>query len=255
MTTKQSRTVYNLQGCGFPQCAPCYALGYEGREMAFVCGYLDRVVKAGKLNGVFVDVGAHVGLWSLAMSEWYQSRYKHTPNIYALECDPLNFKTLTLNAEQENTGITPLQLAAWSNSDWVGLKRDKNPGRHKVFPTLNISRKESIVDAFRVQGVALDALATTQNSRQMDVIKIDVEGAELNVLNGAREILNVNDQLLVMVEYSTDHFNEYGHTPKQMTAFMTVNGYRPVRPEDKATIKTIKAGELKRVMFVKGEVE
>ena len=49
--------IYNLTQCGYAKCAPCTMQGYEGEEIAFVCRYLDRIVKAGQLKGVFVDIG------------------------------------------------------------------------------------------------------------------------------------------------------------------------------------------------------
>ncbi len=235
-----------LQPCGYKKCSPCYIKGYESTEIDYVCNYLDAVTENGKLNGVFVDVGAHVGLWSLHMSEWYQHRYNIMPTIYAVEPDSANYVKLRLNAQQAPTGVIPVQVAAWNRNEWLSLKTDENPSRHCV---TNIGIQEKCA---RVRGVMLDSVATSR--RQIDVIKIDVEGAELNVLNGARQILIENSQLLVMLEYSITHFEKYGYTVEQITTFMTQHDFQPARPVDKKTIENIRIGDIKRVMFIKGDI-
>ena len=75
--------------CGHQSCAPCTMKGYESKEIDFVCEYLDKINERNKMTGVFIDVGAHVGLWAMQMSEWYRTRYKSQPLIYALEPDEL----------------------------------------------------------------------------------------------------------------------------------------------------------------------
>jgi len=243
------KLIYKFEKCGHTDCAPCNLVDYESREIDYVCDYLDRVDEGGMLNGAFIDVGAHAGLWSLQMSEWYRNRYNVVPSILALEPDDLNFIALKKNAEQADTGIHPLKAAAWNKDIKLFFSKNSIPARHRVFE-IGVSGRT----ALRVQGVSLDGMAKTKKGRQVDAIKIDVEGAELNVLNGAREILNANKQLLIVVEYSIDNFTAYGCHPKQVTAFMESHGFLPAREEDVQVTNQINLGELKRVIFVKGDI-
>lgn len=247
---KAEKTIaYKLRTCGYPRCSPCYVTDYEAKDIDFACEYIDRIAEAGKSSNVFVDVGAHVGLWSLQMSEWYQCRYNVIPTIYALEPDRLNHRVLRSNAQQAETGIVPVQAAAWNTNKQLYLKPHANPGRHTV---TEFSLNANLLS--QVQGIALDTVASTPAKRNIDVIKIDVEGAELNVLNGARQILTDNKQLLLVIEYSVGHFKAYGYTPAQLTAFLAEHDYYPARPIDERTVKSIRTGEIKRVMFIKGEI-
>jgi FkbM family methyltransferase len=223
---------------------------YESTEIAFVCNYLDRVAEAKLLSGIFVDVGAHVGLWSINMSHYYQARYHIVPTIYAMEPDSSNYIELRRNAQTCVTGIVPAQVAAWNKNTHLHLKMNENPGRHRVIESV-VGNAE---DTLKVQAVTLDTVSESGN-RLVDVIKIDVEGAELMVLNGARGVLTENEQMLVMVEYSIGHFAQYGYTPQQLSNFMQAHGYRFARPYDQVSAEKIKAGDIKRVMFVKGEIE
>jgi FkbM family methyltransferase len=222
---------------------------YEATEIDYVCDYLDRITLFGKLNGVFVDIGAHVGLWSLSMSEWYINRYAIVPIIYALEPESKNFMQLCRNAQQSDTGIRPVQAAAWNKNTHLFLKTNENPGRHQV-----IDVKSQQAQMMRVQAVALDNVVRDDANRQIDAIKIDVEGAELQVLNGARGIFDANKNLLVVVEYSIEHLAEYGTHPNQITGFMQMNGFTPARELDKHIVETICVDDLKRVIFIKGDL-
>jgi FkbM family methyltransferase len=245
----KERLAYTLKPCGHGKCSACRLKDYEATEIDYVCDYLDRVAKAGKLKGVFVDVGAHVGLWSLSLSEWYQNRYNIVPTIYALEPDSQNFVRLRANAQQAETGIVPVQVAAWNRTEYLYLKRNENPSRHKVASVGRAGRQ-----AMRVQGVALDSVANTPEKVQIDGIKIDVEGAELHVLNGARSILTENKQMIAVVEYSVEHFAEYGTTCKQVTGFMQAHGFRPARDIDVKLTTKLLTGKIVRVIFVKGDI-
>lgn len=247
MTTEQTIT-YKMHPCSHAKCSPCRLRNYESIEIDYVTEYLDRIVEAGLLNGVFLDVGAHVGLWSLQMSEWYQCRYNIIPTIYAIEPDKDNVVQLKRNAMQAQTGIVPVWAAAWNTPDLLYLKASTHPARHRMV------KNQEHVDMVRIQGIALDGMASTTQQRQCDVIKIDVEGAELQVLNGARQILMDNDQLMVVVEYAPSHFKQYGYTADQITAFMKAHDFRCARPVDAATTEKMRSMDIKRVIFVKGDI-
>lgn len=238
-----------LHTCDYKKCNPCYVKDYGSAEINYVCNYLDVVAENGKLNGVFVDVGAHVGLWSFRMSEWYQCRYNIMPMIYAMEPDSANYVKIRLSAQQALTGVIPVQVAAWNRNEWLSLRTtDKNPSQHCV---TNIGIQE---ECARVRGVTLDSVATSADKRQIDVIKINAKGAELNVLNGARQILIENDHLLVVLEYSIAQFKRYGYTVEQITIFMTQHDFQPARPVDKKIIENIRVGDIEHVMFIKGDI-
>ncbi len=237
---------YTMRTCGNTACAPCYMKDYEATEMDIVCQYLDRVAERDKLDYTFVDVGAHVGLWSLCMSEWYQNRYNIVPTIYAMEPESRNYCALRVNAQQAETGIVPVQAAAWNMTKPLFINMGDQPGRHWV-----TDKGFAGHSALRVNGVALDDVS--QRAPQIDVMKIDVEGAELNVLNGARNILMKNEQMLLVVEVSVDHFTRYGYTAQQLRRFLQQHDYYFARPADENILRRLKSGQVKRVFFVKGE--
>jgi FkbM family methyltransferase len=246
-----NRHGYKLAQCGYADCAPCNLHNYERREIGYVTSYLDRLHAARQLHGVFVDVGAHTGLWSLAMSIQYQDRYLMTPCIYAFEPDIANYSKLQQTAAQPHTGIIPVRSAVWNRPGTLAIVASDNPSRHYV--TADAPSNETVQVT---PGVTIDSLTDSAEKRQMiDAIKIDVEGSELLVLNGAKQTLIDATQLLLVVEYSIEHLARYDNKPQQVTAFLQAYGYVPVRDEDReVTSGKLPAGAVKRVIFVKGDI-
>lgn len=245
-----SQFVYTMRTCGYKKCAPCSMRDYESVEIDYVCDYLDRVAEKGGLTGIFLDLGAHVGLWSLSLSEWYINRYAQIPHILALEAEANNYQKLVTNAQQAETGIVPIHVAVWNVDTQLRIQEHENPGRHMVVdmcgPAANL--------VTQVRGVALDTIANTPEKRNIDGIKVDIEGAELLAMNGARGILAENKQIIVVLEYSVSHFASYGYRAEQLTAFMISHGFRTARKQDKEVTDKLTAGQIKRVIFVKGEI-
>jgi hypothetical protein len=62
------------------------------------------------------------------------------------------------------------------------------------------------------------------NRPKVSAIKCDVEGAELDVLNGARECL-ASEKPHLLVEWNSLNFAAYGCDPKAFYEFATTSGY------------------------------
>jgi hypothetical protein len=63
-----------------------------------------------------------------------------------------------------------------------------------------------------VEVVRLDDVAP---AKRMDVVKIDVEGAELDVLAGMRGLIAKNPDLAIVAEFGPEHLKRVGQTPAQ----------------------------------------
>jgi FkbM family methyltransferase len=126
------------------------------------------------------DCGANIGLFSL----W--SSASGCDKIVALEPDPRNFSQLvtniTLNKLQNK--IVPVNKAVYSTSGWVTLKL----GRTGAWSSVEQTHAPEDADVVRVPSITLDD-ASLEYQLDVDTIKIDTEGAEYEVLKGARETL------------------------------------------------------------------
>lgn len=130
-----------------------------------------------------IDVGAHIGLVSLPVS----SVVSDGGRVVAFEPSKANYEHLLSHITKNNIdNITPLD---WLVGDTIEEAVDffEMDGATGMNSVVEPKKGEGFARTTRKQ-TSLDGLC---NERGLvpDVIKIDVEGAELAVLNGAREII------------------------------------------------------------------
>ncbi|HEX2023638.1 MAG TPA: FkbM family methyltransferase [Acidimicrobiales bacterium] len=160
---------------------------------------LEPVVADGS---VCFDVGANIGLYSLGLSQL-------TPNgrVFAFEPSPGAFEWLRRNLTAN--GVTNVEAVHGAASDRVGTI-----AFHDVafFTAGSFTAEEgSYLDSeavgstlVEVPCTTLDAFVESSGVERVDVLKIDVEGAELAVLEGAERTLAEHQPTVVM------EFNSFG---------------------------------------------
>ncbi|MEV6742068.1 FkbM family methyltransferase [Streptomyces sp. NPDC051104] len=140
-------------------------------------------------NGMtFVDVGAHVGYFSMLAS----NAVGPTGKVIAFEPTPSTFKALTQNTYSQKN-ITAVHSAAWSEASSITI-RDFGVGfraYNSVFePRLPKAVRASIgEETHSVPAVPLDDYVSEHRCNP-DVVKIDVESAEMQVLLGMQKVLS-----------------------------------------------------------------
>lgn len=119
---------------------------------------------------VIVDAGANIGLAAI----WFASRFPNA-RIFALEPEPSNYELLCRNAAPY-PGIVPIQAALWSESGTIGLT---DPGTgHWGFRSV-----AGATGNIGVAAVSITDLLARYGVDQIDLLKIDIEGAELEVFS------------------------------------------------------------------------
>ncbi len=141
---------------------------------------LDQLLRPGD---VFIDVGANIGLYSLKGARLVGQAGR----VLALEPGREAFDHLTdnllLNAF---TWVEPLRLAASDRNGTAVLHHvplGHDPQAFSLVPN------ERAIDGEQVETITLDRLTTIKALSRIDLIKIDVEGAEPMVIAGARDVL------------------------------------------------------------------
>jgi FkbM family methyltransferase len=128
---------------------------------------------------VFVDVGANVGGYSIRAAKYCK--------VYAIEPLPRNYKILKINEKLNKVKIISFNIAAGNKNDKVKLYYE--PGAWGL-PSLKHKQKKFI----EVEMKPLDEII---NEESIDLIKIDVEGAEDQVLEGARNCLKRTKMVII----------------------------------------------------------
>jgi FkbM family methyltransferase len=143
----------------------------------------DRLIRLARAclppDGVFLDVGANVGLHTLAAA-------RHLGQgggaVLAFEPHPENFRALTENLRRN--GLRHVTAENLGLADAPATLTGRGPARGGNW-SLG-SRGEA---AFPVRLVRLDDYLDEHPLPRLDVLKIDVEGAEVRVLRGAARTL------------------------------------------------------------------
>src|ERR1017187_8887817 len=116
-----------------------------------------------------VDCGAHIGCTSL----FFALRYPGT-KIIAVEPDPWNFELLSANVCQF-PNVVPINAAVWDRPTCVQIA---NPGTN---PTGLYVEETTHMDGTELPAITIPEIMKKAGVDQIDILKIDVEGAELRL--------------------------------------------------------------------------
>jgi FkbM family methyltransferase len=144
-------------------------------------------------DAVCIDGGANIGVLSLAMA-----RFAPHGHVYAFEPGATAFAYLEKNlAANVAPNVTPLPLALWDRTTKLQLNVDT---AHLGGAFLgHVDDRYSTPET--VEAVTLDDWVADRGLERVDLIKLDVEGAEPQALAGARETIR-RFQPVVVVEFN-----------------------------------------------------
>ncbi len=120
-------------------------------------------------RGLVVQAGGHVGHFPAELA-------RHFARVATFEPHPANFRALSANCDRPN--VLPIcgALGARTTADGPGIVEHwKNSGGHHV------SRSQPAGLTFALDSIELDSL---------DAIVLDAEGAELAIIDGARQTID-----------------------------------------------------------------
>jgi FkbM family methyltransferase len=146
-----------------------------------------------KPGQVFYDIGANVGYYSLLASKYVEAN----GSVVAFEPLPRNLEYLSSHArlnKLSNVTIIPMALSDHSGKDKFSYKEDASSCH--ITPEGNIE----------VTVTTLDKLLKEKPMRPPDIIKVDIEGAEVDFLKGAVDTLIAHRPLIFMAIHSPQLF-------------------------------------------------
>ena len=148
-------------------------------------------------GGVFVDVGANIGAVSLFVDSFNKDREDDSKiKVYAVEPEPNNLYLLNQNIQNNPTEhITIVNNAIWHEEAMVSIS---NRGGNSSIVDLE-------EDSSEVLAITLETLFSIYNIEEVDVMKIDIEGAEFDlIINTPAETLAKINRLVLEFDKSFD---------------------------------------------------
>ena len=173
-------------------------------------------------GGTFIDIGANIGFMTIPVAG-------AGIKCISLEPDPDNFCFLKQNVDEAGVmeKVTLHNFAAYDRSTELPFERsDWNHGDHRIRKMDGGSIGlfgEQHRQVISVKAVALDELLSIDDLPKPIVIKIDTEGAEVNVFRGGQKIISKSDLIIfefcpymirrlgedegALIEFAQMHFN------------------------------------------------
>lgn len=192
-------------------------LYYTGTYEPQVLSLLRRELGA---SAVFVDVGAHIGVHSLAVAKRLD---RLGGRVYAFEPSPDSAGLIRYAAAANALEITVVETALGGAAGSVELFGDERYDNADAGVRSQFGTGRPVGTA-RV--VRFDDWAAEVNLARLDAVKIDVEGAEELVIEGMRESLRRLRPRLLIVEVKDDSVGRAGSEPTRLRARIESLGYR-----------------------------
>lgn len=186
---------------------PCFGrLGYQKHKY-------DRALQWVRNRAVAVDVGAHVGLWSWPMSHDFAQVHAFEPMQEHRSCWMANMEG------QSNAMLYPCAVGNQEGTVRLKTRTPGSSGDTGVDPVAERSSLRASVDSDGEEAkiVRLDDF----DFPEVDFLKIDVEGYELYVLQGAVKLLErCRPCIIVEQKPETGMKDRYGLEPKDVIDFL-----------------------------------
>ncbi|HEY9865301.1 MAG TPA: FkbM family methyltransferase [Candidatus Obscuribacterales bacterium] len=179
----------------------------------------EQIIKSLKQGGIFVDMGANIGYFSLLAAQLPKVK------VVAFEPSPREVARLYENIILNNTyniTVVPYGLSEKIEVEKLNLYSDANPGMNSRLKT-----SDEVVKSVDCFFAPFSFFVSQSMLSEIRVIKIDVEGFEMNVLQGLNDSMLSLNHVDFIVEIAKSHLEKAGYIPKDIYEFFERHGYSP----------------------------
>jgi len=160
---------------------------------------------------IVVDLGANVGQFTIFLSRIVGNKGK----VYAFEPDPRNFLILKQRIKKFNNVVVENKAVNEKSSKLIlFLHEDKSQ--------TSLFDKSKSISAIEVDSVSLDEYFK-DITKNIALIKMDVQGAEFSILRGAKNLLK--RVKAIIFEFEPGLIKLANEDPKELLNFLILNGF------------------------------
>lgn len=168
-----------------------------------------------------IDIGANIGAVTLHLAKKVSSLGK----IFSFEPSPLNFKRAMENISLNNFRNIKLINQGLGNEKATAFLYNVNPTNRGMLRLLPEDDQNKLFEKEAVEVDTLDNSMKEFSLPKPDFIKIDVEGFEYKVLQGAYETLK-NYKPMMFIELDDNNLREQNNTPKELIQLLQQLNYK-----------------------------
>ena len=174
---------------------------------------------------VFVDVGANIGYLSLLASR----RVGESGRVFAFEPSHREFSRLLANIQiNKADNLIVYSLAIGENPGFLALEIEEHHTGLNHLVGISEERSGGHRSRRQLTGVLrLDDALPHHDLTAIQLMKIDVEGAEMRVLQGMPELLGSRKIKRLCIEITPDFLVRFGDSRESLFSYLGSFGYRP----------------------------
>jgi FkbM family methyltransferase len=181
---------------------------------------IDRLSKILKPESTIIDVGANIGFYTVALGHDSRKNSKQY-SIYAFEPVKANFDRLSRNLEINQLSDIDIKIfnIALGNKEEdiilkIGIPSQLSPTNNAVLIKDEEQNDGSLTCSSKM--TKLDIFAHENNLDVCDLIKVDIEGAELDFFLGGENFLN-KCRPIILSEFNPYQANRFGYSFKEIS--------------------------------------
>lgn len=176
-------------------------------------GRVLRDAMPGRAGAVFLDIGANVGYFSRFIAQAYPGAV-----IHAFEPHPLTYRVLRMNTWQHGDRVRTWPVALSDRRGTVALSTSSN----NLGDTKGIRATDRLVASVISPSIPLDELL---GDLKVDLVKIDVQGAEMAVLRGMEGIIARSPAIRIVMEFAPSLLQADGMDPEDVLRSLRDRGF------------------------------
>jgi FkbM family methyltransferase len=171
---------------------------YENRDLFLIRDYLKSVIPY-PYNSTALDIGANIGNHSVYFSDFFEG-------VFAFEPNPRTFALLKFNSDYSclRSNIKCFNFGLSDQNGHLFFKSSQsNIGGSAIVSEISKIANESV---FLIDVKRADEIEELFE-RDISLIKIDIEGHELQALKGARELIKKNKPIILFEQHEDEFIN------------------------------------------------
>jgi FkbM family methyltransferase len=180
--------------------------------------FVERFLKEGMIA---LDIGAHHGFYTILASKKVDS----SGGVIAFEPSPRERQRLLMHLKLNhcnNVKVEPFALSNQNGETTFYIVDGRDTGCNSLRPPV-VSETTKVL---RVNTIKLDNYLEKESMRHIDFVKMDAEGAELEILKGSKRFLSQRPRPVILCEVDDYRTRAWGYSAPMIIEFLESYGFR-----------------------------